>query len=149
MVSGTKEDRERAFKFTTLSIVGCNVPIILAIEPVRESSSGDENPSNKIHRVVRRLIQRAQEHIPIEVVPCDREFDSIQTFQTLSNLGVDYLISKRIAGDERDAINQMEEDRMDVAVQTAAVHTDGGSHSMQFLYVPSSSDDGTAVCVTN
>jgi hypothetical protein len=62
---------------------------------------------------------------------------------------VDYLIPKRISGDEHDAINQMEEDGMDVAVQTAAVHTDGGSHSMQFLYVPSSSDDGTTVFVTN
>lgn len=149
MVSGTKEDHERAFKFATLSIVGRNVPIILAIEPVRESSSWDENPSNKIHRVVRRLIQRAQEHVPIEMVLCDREFDSIQTFQTLSNLGVNYLIPKRISNQERDAINQMEEDRMDVAVQTATVHTDGGSHSMRFLYVPSSSGDGTAVFATN
>ena len=149
MVSGTKEDHERAFKFATLSIVGRNVPIILAIEPVQESSSWDENPSNKIHRVVRRLIRRAQKHVPIEIVLCDREFDSMQTFQTLSNLGVNYLIPKRISNQERDAINQMEEDRMDVAVQTATVHTDGGSHSMRFLYVPSNSGDGTAVFATN
>ncbi|WP_058981060.1 transposase [Halobacterium sp. CBA1132] len=149
MVSGTKEKHERAFKFATLSIVGRNVPIILAIEPVRESSSWDENPSNKVHRVVRRLIQRAQEHVPIEMVLCDREFDSIQTFQTLSNLGVEYLIPKRISNQERDAIDQMEEDGVNVAVQPGTMHTDSGSHSMRFLYVPSNSGDGTAVFATN
>jgi len=110
MVSGTKEKHERAFKFATLSIVGRNVPIILAIEPVRKSSSWDENPSNKLYRVVRRLIQRAQEHVPIEMILCDREFDSMQTFQTLSNLGAEYLIPKRISNQECDAISQMEED---------------------------------------
>lgn len=83
------------------------------------------------------------------MVLCDREFDSMQTFQTLSNLGVEYLIPKRISNQERDAIDQMEEDGVNVAVQPGTMHTDGGSHSMRFLYVPSSSGDGTAVFATN
>jgi len=38
MVSGTKDRDGRAFKFATLSIIGQNIPLILAVEPVRESS---------------------------------------------------------------------------------------------------------------
>jgi len=92
MVSGTKDAEGRAFKFATLSIVGWNIPLILAVEPIRESSSWDENPPNRVHRVVRRLVRRAQEHVPIEMVLCDREFDSKAVYQTLSNLDVNYLI---------------------------------------------------------
>jgi len=109
MVSGTKDRDGRAFKFATLSIIGQNIPLILAVEPVRESSEWDENPSNQIHRTVRRLVRRAKEHVPIETVLCDREFDSIQVFQTLSNLDVNYLIPKRVSSSERDVLEQMEE----------------------------------------
>lgn len=42
MVSGTKDGEGRAFKFATLSVVGWNIPLILAVEPVRESSSWEE-----------------------------------------------------------------------------------------------------------
>lgn len=149
MVSGTKEVGERAFKFATLSLVGTNIPLILALEPVRESSEWDENPSNEIHRTVRRLLLRAQEHLPIDRVLCDREFDSAKTMQTLSNLDVEYLIPKRKSSREQDAIEQMEEDGMDVAVQEAKVEVETGSHPMRFLYVPSQEGDGTAVFVTN
>jgi hypothetical protein len=76
MVSGTKDREVRAFKFATLSIIGQNIPLVLGVEPVRESSEWDQNPPNKIHRVVRRLVKRAQDHVPVETVLCDREFDS-------------------------------------------------------------------------
>jgi len=137
MVSGTKDGEGRAFKFATLSIVGWNIPLILAVEPVRESSSWDENPPNRVHRVVRRLVRRAQEHVPIEMVLCDREFDSKAVYQTLSNLNVNYLIPKRIHSTERENIETMDEDGQEVAVESASVHVDHGSHTMQFLYVPS------------
>ncbi len=88
MVSGTKDMERRTFKSATISIVGQNVPLILDGEPIRESSEWDKNPPNQIHRVVRRLVKRAQEHVPIEIVLCDHEFDSQQVFQTLSNLDV-------------------------------------------------------------
>ena len=111
MVSGTKDGEGRAFKFATLSVVGWNIPLILAVEPVRESSSWDQNPPNRIHRVVRRLVRRAQKHVPIEMVLCDREFDSKAVYQTLSNLDVNYLIPKRIHSAERKVIETMDEDR--------------------------------------
>lgn len=49
-----------------------------------------------MHRIVRRLVRQAKKHVSIEVILCDRGFDSIRVFQTLSNLGVNYLIPKRI-----------------------------------------------------
>jgi len=97
MVSGMQGEEKRAFKFATLSIVGENVPLVLAIEPVRESSAWDDNRANQVHRVVRRLVRRAKEHVPIETVLCDREFDSMAVFQTLSNLdlnSVDHIDSR-------------------------------------------------------
>jgi len=149
MVSGTKDGEGRAFKFATLSIVGRNIPLVLAVEPVRESSAWDENPPNQIHRTVRRLVRRAKEQVPIETVLCDREFDSMRVFQTLSNLGVNYLIPKRIASSEREVIDQMDEDDQDIAVESASVHVEAGSHPMRFLYVPSTSGEGTTVFATN
>ncbi|PHQ39057.1 transposase [Halorubrum persicum] len=149
MVSGVPGEEERAFKFATLSIIGENIPLILAIEPIRESSSWDENPSNQVHRVVRRLVSRAKEHVPIETVLCDREFDSMQVFQTLSNLNVNYLIPKRITNSEHEVIEQMNDDGQEVAVEPASVHVESGSHPMRFLYVPSTSGVGTTVFATN
>lgn len=149
MVSGVPEEDERAFKFATLSIVGENIPLVLAIEPVRENSPWDDNQSNQIHRVVRRLVRRAKEHVPIETVLCDREFDSRDVYQTLSNLNVNYLIPKRITSTEQDAIETMEADGREVAVERASVDVEMGSHSMRFLYVPSTKTDGTAVFATN
>jgi hypothetical protein len=149
MVSGTKNEKERAFKFATVSIVGENIPLVLAIEPICESSAWDDNQSNQIHRVVRRLVRRAKDHVPIETVLCDREFDSMDVYQTLSNLDINYLIPKRITSTERDAIETMEADDREVAVERASIDVEIGSHSMRFLYVPSTKTDGTAVFATN
>jgi thymidylate kinase len=66
-------------------------------------------------------VKRAQDHVPIETVLCDREFDSQQVYQTLSNLGVNYLIPKRINSLERDVIETMETDGEAVAVEAASV----------------------------
>lgn len=149
MVSGTKDRESRAFKFTTLSIIGRNIPLVLAVEPVRESSPWDENSPNQVHRVVRRLVERAKEHVPIETVLCDREFDSMRVFQTLQNHDVNYLIPKRITSTEREAIEQIEADGQKIAVETASVNVESGSHELRFLYVPATSGEGTAVFATN
>jgi hypothetical protein len=149
MVSGTMNNEQRAFKFATLSVVGRNVPLILAVEPVRESSPWDENPPNQIHRAVRRLVQRAKELVPIETVLCDSEFDSKAVYQTLSNLDVNYLIPKRVHATEKRVVEKMESEGNEIAVESATVHLNTGSHAMQFLYVPSTKSDGTAVFATN
>jgi len=43
----------------------------------------------------------------------------------------------------------MDEDGEEVAVESTSVHVDHGSHAMQFLYVPSTKGEGTAVFATN
>ena len=149
MVSGIGGEEKRAFKFATLSVVGENLPLVLAIEPVCESSAWDDNQSNQVHRVVRRLVTRAKDHVPIETVLCDREFDSMRVYQTLSNLGVNYLVPTRINSTEREVIETMDADGQGVAVESASVHVESGTHSMQFLYVPSTSGEGTTVFATN
>ena len=73
----------------------------------------------------------------------------MRVFQTLSNLDVNYLIPKRITNAERKAIEQMEEHDQEVAVESASVHVEAGSHPMRFLYVPSTSGEGTTVFATN
>ena len=55
-------------------------------------------------------------------VLCDREFDSQRVYQSLSNLGVNYLIPKRITSSEREAIETMEADGQTVAVESASIH---------------------------
>jgi hypothetical protein len=148
MVNGLDEEN-RAYKFATLSIVGHNVPLVLGVEPVRESSEWDDNPSNQVHRVVRSLVKQAKKHVPVETVLCDREFDSKRVYQTLENLDVNYLIPKRIHQDEKDVIARMDADDQDVAVESASVHVESGAYSMRFLYVPSTKGDDTAVFATN
>ena len=43
MVSGAKDTDGRRFRLATLSVTGQNIPLVLAVEPVRESSEWDEN----------------------------------------------------------------------------------------------------------
>jgi len=149
MVSGMQGEEKRAFKFATLSIVGENIPLVLAVEPIGESPAWDRNQPNQVHRVVRQLVTRAKEHVLIETVLCDREFDSKRVYQTLSNLGVNYLVPTRINRTEREVVETMDADGQTVAVESVSVHVESGSHSMQFLYVPSTSGKGTAVFATN
>jgi len=94
-------------------------------------------------------VTRAKDHVRIETVLCDREFDSMRAFQTLSNLDVNYLIPRRITSTEREVIEQMNEDDREVAVESAPVHVEEGSHPLRFLHVPSTSSKGTSVLATN
>lgn len=62
---------------------------------------------------------------------------------------MNYLIPKRLNSTEREIIATMEAEYEAVAVESASVHVEAGSHSMRFLYVPSTKGDGTAVFATN
>lgn len=150
MVSGTKHEY-RGYKFATLTLVGRNVPLVLAVEPVMESSPWDDNRPNQMHRLVRRLVRRAKQLVTVDTVVCDREFDSMGVFQTLSNLNVNYLIPKRTMQTEATVIEKMDAAGEDVAVEAARVNVEHGSHEMRFCYVPTASEesDGTAVFAIN
>jgi len=142
MVSGTKERDGRAFKFATLSIIGQNIPLIFL------SSRFERVPSGMRTRRIRSIVlcdsSFDERKSMFQSRPCCviESFDSIQVFQTLSNLDVNYLIPKRVSSSERDVLEQMEEDDQEVAVESASVHVESGSHPMRLLYVPSTSGEG-------
>ena len=71
-MNGIKDQGRRAYKFVTLSLVGKSMPIVLAFEPVIESSEWDENLSHRYHQTVRQLVKRAQEFANIDLVLADR-----------------------------------------------------------------------------
>jgi hypothetical protein len=82
-------------------------------------------------------------------VLCDREFDSKDVFQTLSNLDVNYLIPTRRGPTEEDVLERMTARGEEVAIERARIEVESGSHGCRVLYVPSSSGEGTVVFVTN
>lgn len=147
-VSGTDESGEMAYKFATLSLVGKSMPIVLAVEPVIESSAWDENFSHQYHRTVRRLVRRAQAFVSIDLVLADRGFESLQVYQTLDNLGVTYLFPKVEHAPEQRRIDRMEQENEDVAVEQATVRARNGSHDCRGLFVPNENGD-TQVFITN
>jgi IS4 transposase len=73
----------------------------------------------------------------------------MQVFQTLSNQDVEYLIPTRINAPEVKALETMGADGESVAVEQSEVHVESGSHAIQFLYVPSTTGDGSTVFATN
>ena len=147
-VNGTKDQGRRAYKFATLSLVGKSMPIVLAFEPVVESSEWDENLSHHYHHTVRKLVKRAQEFVNIDLVLADRGFESLDVYQTLENLGVDYLLPKIERSSELEVAERMEQEGEDVAVERAEVDVATGSHECRLLYVPG--DDGeTQTFITN
>lgn len=155
MVSGGAEigDREHGYghKYAVLSIVGRDVPLVLAIEPVIESSSWDDNETVSKHEIVQRLLDRASQHVDIHTVLCDRGFDAHEVRQVIEDFGATYLMPRRKFEKEKQAIRKMGRDGERVAVESATLNTELGSHEVDFLYVPKTkgNGDGTVVFVTN
>jgi IS4 transposase len=73
------------FKFATLTVVGDNVKLTLAVKPVQK---GEE----LVGEIVRELVQKAREHVDIRMVFADREFCTVETMRLLDEFGVHYTI---------------------------------------------------------
>lgn len=73
------------FKFATLTVVGDNVKLTLAVEPVEKGDA-------LVGEIVRTLVLRAKQHVPIKMVFADREFCTVETMRALDELGVFYTI---------------------------------------------------------
>lgn len=56
----------------------------------------------------------------------------MRVFQTLSDIGVNYLIPTQILSTEREVIDTMEADGREVAVEWASANIKTGSHPMRF-----------------
>jgi len=152
MVSGHRDGR--GYKFATLTIIGEDTPIVLAIEPVREASTweGDAGTSTSKTTLVHRLLEQAEQHVKIHKVFADRGFDAHGVRDELDRHDITYLIPKRRYATDWHGIEQVDNHSVtDVAVERAVpLWVDGRKHNVSFIYVPSTEADGHyAVFTTN
>lgn len=152
MVSGDKDGR--SYKFATLTIIGKNTPIVLAIEPVREASDWEADAEESYAKApfVKRLMEQAEQHVEIHKVFADGAFDTHGVRDVLDRHDVTYLIPKTICAADLDGIEKVKKHPLaDVGVERAVPHwVDGRCHEVSFLYVPSTKEEGKyAVYTTN
>jgi len=154
-VNGLKEPGERGYQFATLTIIGTNAPIILAVEPVKANSMWEDDDATNTPRaeIVDRLVTEAEQYVDIHMVMADREFDGHQVLHTLNDHAVTYLIPKKKYTDDLEGVSKVEEHPIsDVGVEPdVELWLDGElSHEVNFMYVPSRNEDGKyTVFLTN
>lgn len=164
MVNGAEEDGVYEYQYATLTIVARNVPLVLAVEPIRHHSTweGDDGESVSWAEVVDRLMKQAAELVDIHLVMADKAFDQPGVFHVLDQRhDVDYLIPKKENSDHlREQADEVREDpTVDARVeQDAALHLrdttpyidtdddpdvreDNHSHDVTFMHVPADRDD--------
>ena len=174
MVSGfkasNKEDTERGYKFATLTIVGKDTPIVLAIEPVRDERWWEKaDESVDVERtprvdVVKRLLEQAEQHVEINKLFCDREFDIHAVRDAIAHQHnaepqkdthpIQYVIGKR-ANSNEDSINIKEiiEDPVyDSRIEHCEAWHNGRMHKLSIIYLPGydeSDSDGYSIFTVN
>ena len=133
------------FKYATITLVGDNVPIILAVEPVKEKSSWEsENAmSYTLASIVDRLLAKAQRFVDIDTVLFDREFYSHAVFNTVDDHDVTYITPKVKADQDIEYLANVQKDpEAGVAVEKGVTSGDGErTHDLSFVYVPSHNDE--------
>lgn len=164
MVNGGEDEYAYEHQYATLTIVGRNVPLVLAVEPIRHDSlwEGDDGESVSWAEIVDRLMEQATELVDIHLVMADKAFDQHGVYHVLDQRhDVDYLIPKK--ADSEHLREQVTEVREDSAVtarveQDAALHLhdetpyidtatdadlddDNYSHDVTFMHVPADRDD--------
>lgn len=164
MVNGTKEDGVYEYQYATLTIVGTNAPLVVAVEPIRHHSEweGEDGWSVSWAEVVDRLMEQALELVDIHLVMADKAFDQHGVFHVLDQrYDVTYLIPKK--ADSQHLRSQAAEVRNDPTVtarveKDAALHLrddtpyidvdedpdvgeDNYSHDLSFMHVPAQRDD--------
>lgn len=161
MVSGYKnnsadspsEKYKRGYKFATLTVVGKNTPIVLAMTPVRESSKWEPDcvEGMKKAEIVDELLAQAQQYVDINKVMADREFDAHAVRDVIDRRGLNYLIPKRVSSQQDlDDIDELKRhDVVDIAVTNdITVTVNGRTHGVDFIYFPSSEESGRYAIIT-
>jgi len=164
MVNGTVEDQVYEYQYATLTIVGRNIPIVLAVEPIRHRSDweSDDGESVSWAEVVDRLMEKATELVDIHLVMADKAFDQHGVYHVLDQRhDVNYVIPKK--QDSKYLRDQAEEVHEDPVVSARVekdaplhfndntpyvnVNTDPDvgennySHDVTFMHVPACRDD--------
>jgi len=140
MVSGVKESHERAFKFATLTIVAEGTPIVLAVEPVRDQRGweSDDLDTRTRGELVDCLLEQAEQHVDINKVFADREFDSYEVRHRIDQHDAFYVIGKRKQAEaDRVAIEKtVEHEAADASVEQGWLTYEGERQPVTFIYVP-------------
>jgi IS4 transposase len=93
-IIGTKEKTdEYAYQWATVQLVGNAVPIVLDARPVRRGESRKE--------IVEDLLDSAEAAVHVDNVPMDREFDSQHVLEMIGQLGLSYVVPKRMQTSEK------------------------------------------------
>jgi len=163
MITG-REDKPYGYEYATLTIVGHNDPIVLAVEPVRHNSKWELGNGMSVSwaETVDRLMQQATELVDIHLVMADRTFDNREVKHVLDRYhDVYYLLPKRKNSEAlKQDLDDVESDPTLVSrVQPASLYLDenetryveaesddtvgegGYSHDVNFMYVPAKKDD--------
>ena len=159
MVSGYLDDGKlkHGYTFATITIVGNDVPIILAIDGVKEHSEWEpaDAPADSKADVVARLLSRAQQYVDIDEILLDRGFYTRNVRAEIHSRDLLYTMPVPKYEPDYRAIKQIKsKDGVDAAVNhDVPVGIDGNvDHTAEYLYVPATSDDkegNYAVFVTN
>lgn len=126
-VFGTKEaTNEYAFHWATIQIVDADPPLVLDVHPVQ--------PGFDLGEIVATLLDNALEHVAVEVVLMDREFDADSVKQACEARGVYYLNQRRMHTSQ-----QAQADRL--AAREARCYVDerttvGAGPTRKEVYVP-------------
>ena len=164
MVNGAKADGVYEYQYATLTIVGTNAPLVIAVEPIRHHSKweGENGMSVSWAEVVDRLMEQATELVDIHLVMADKTFDQPGVYHVLDQRhDVTYLLPKK--ADSQHLRSQVAEVREDPAVaariekdaplslrddtpyidvdEDPDVGEDNYSHDVSFMHVPAHRDD--------
>jgi hypothetical protein len=159
MVSGFKKSNknksERGYKFATLTVVAEDTPIILGIEPVRDSrwwEKADESVDvvrTSRAEVVERLVEQATQHVDIHKLFMDREFDIHEVRDTIDGWNdqnekpkIQYVIGKQQRSEyDSVSVEEIREDPVyDLRIEHAEGWHEGRKHKLSIIYLPSGND---------
>jgi len=93
-IIGTKEKtNEYAYQLATVQLVGDIVPLVLDARPIRKGDTRVE--------IVKDLVDSAMEVVTVERVFMGRAFDSQHVLEAVDDLGVTYVVPKRMQTSEK------------------------------------------------
>ena len=163
MVEGGEEIGEYQYTFATLTVVGTNAPLVVAVEPVKHHSNweGEDGMSVSWGEIVDELMQQARQHLDIHLVMADKAFETKSVGHVLEHKhDVNYLMPKEADAEwvEEDVEAVKEDPSIDCRVVEGTsvdiesktsyideetdpdVDADGHSHDQTVMYVPSKND---------
>ncbi|AJF27943.1 MULTISPECIES: hypothetical protein [Haloarcula] len=126
-IIGTKEDnREVAYQYATVQLVGNDLPIVLDAVPVVKGMARDE--------IVDKLLTHATEMVTIDLVLMDREFQHDAIKEVCEKHGVYYLNPSKMYREEKLTAKQVA--REDTTIHIESVAAAGQRPPRKRLWVP-------------